>query len=177
MNIIEQQYQYLEMVWFGLKCQSYKKTSFSNLRASIKDYFVSHSWGHPFVSSVATLSNFLKGADGSHSTAFWYLSCLWFCFYRFSGPVRPRAGSDSLQQSHVHRVSHNSRAKSQKSTYHNIPKNTPNDSCVSRAGNKTWSDHNRGCSWGCKMTLICLWNGYSTARPSPKWNRKFQDMN
>lgn len=35
------------------------------------DYFVSHSWGHPFVSSVATLSNFLKGADGSHSTAFW----------------------------------------------------------------------------------------------------------
>lgn len=35
------------------------------------DYFVSHSWGHPFVSSIATLSNFLQGSDGSHSTVFW----------------------------------------------------------------------------------------------------------
>lgn len=33
MNIIEQQYQYLEMVWFGLKCQSYKKKTPSPISA------------------------------------------------------------------------------------------------------------------------------------------------
>ena len=64
---------------------------------SIKDYFVSHSWGHPFVSSIATLSNFLQGSDGSHSTVFWYLSCVCFCFCRFAGLVRPLFGAGSLQ--------------------------------------------------------------------------------